>query len=194
MSSVVSIGHLLTPKNTALGISGATMIFKPLITLSNKELPEDTKRYTALREFFSTLFSFTSIATLVGFAERNIPKTFAHKKYNIDLTENLLHTIKKTDWGLLSNPHKEIKGVFLITSLIASASTAAILTPLLCNIFLNKLLTHIMGKKKEPPHANYPDVFAKSLNGITLTRNKTDSEAFNTYLQQSRKNVAKPIH
>ena len=70
MSYLLSIGKVLTPTNIVAGVKLAEMGFRPAITMSNKEIPEETRKYAATREFFTEFFGF--IATLTCGNIRNI--------------------------------------------------------------------------------------------------------------------------
>ena len=141
--SLSGIGKMLTPRNTVIGVISANMICRPIITMSNKNLPEDTKKYTATREFCTELFGLINTITFASAVEYLGPKLINNK-----LTRKMMNDVKKADWDKLSPPDQKIKGAILVSSLVGTAIAAAVLTPLLNNLVLNKFMDKITGKNK----------------------------------------------
>lgn len=175
----MTLGQKLTPKNVTLGVIVTNMVCRPTITMTNKQLPEETRRYTATREFSTEFFGF---ATTYGFAtlvEKVVPKLIARKFFNTDLTKELVEQIKNVGWDKLTPIQKNLKGVILGTSFVATAAAVAILTPLLNNFLLNKMLSKIMGKNKtETEKINTINVTT-----IPVNEYKTDNPTFNAFLK-----------
>ena len=108
--SIIGIGKVFSSaKPLSLGISASCMIFRPLITLSNKDLSPETKKYTASREFFTEFFGLINTYTLVSAIEKFTPKILAKKLFNVDLTKQLGETIKKAGWDQLPIAQQKIK-------------------------------------------------------------------------------------
>ncbi len=184
MKLLMTLGQRLTPKNVTLGVIVTNMVCRPTITMSNKQLPEDTRRYTATREFFTEFFGFATTFSFATLVEKFVPKIVAKKFFKTDLTKQLVETIKKTGWEKLTPLQKNLKGLILGSSFVATAAAVAILTPLLNNLVLNKMLPKIMGRKKtEPTAAKEADTFSKAPNATPASVFKTDNTAFNTFIK-----------
>ncbi|EKE02132.1 MAG: hypothetical protein ACD_20C00421G0006 [uncultured bacterium] len=149
MSALIGIGRIFTPKNATLGVITANMVCRPIITMSNKQIPEETRKYTATREFFTELFGLGTTYTFASAMENVIPKVIAKKLFNTDLTKNLANQIKSSGWDQLSPINQKIKGSMALSSFAGTAIAVAILTPLLNNIVLNKIMDRINGKNKK---------------------------------------------
>ncbi len=148
MISLVGMGKMLTPRNVVLGVIGANMVCRPLITLSNRQLPEDTRRYTAMREFCTELFGLFNTLTFTTAVEYLGPRLISK-----DATRKVISRIKGADWNKLTAKDQRLKAAVLLSSLIGTILSTAILTPLLNNLVLNRLLEKIMGKKTTPEKA-----------------------------------------
>lgn len=162
MVQMSSIGKVLTPKNTIVGVVVANMVCRPLITLSNKELPPETKRYTATREFCTEFFGLINTLTIGSLIEWG-GKKLAAKKILKDkpFTPELEKTIKNTGWDALENMEKNgkifkgatnLKGSIIATSFLGAALVASTITPVMNNIILNKVINKISGKKSDKKH------------------------------------------
>lgn len=179
MNVLMTLGQKLTPKNVTLGVIVTNMVCRPTITLANKQLPEETRRYTATREFSTEFFGF---ATTYGFAtlvEKIVPKVIAKKFFNTELTKDLIEQIKNLGWDKLTPLQKNLKGVILGTSFVATAAAVAILTPLINNFLLNKMLGKIMGKNK----TGAEETKNNSALSTPVNEFKTDSTSFNAFLK-----------
>lgn len=151
MSYLLSIGKVLTPTNIVAGVKLAEMGFRPAITMSNKEIPEDTKKYAATREFFTEFFGFIATLTcgnlieFVGgqlFAKKLTPeRQFLSQQQFKELGEKSVHSLREHD--------KKIKIGILLSSFIGATFAGAIVTPLLNNIVLNKFMDKIIKKKDQ---------------------------------------------
>ncbi|MEW5821860.1 MAG: hypothetical protein AB1782_16825 [Cyanobacteriota bacterium] len=183
MTLLASLGQRLTPKNVTLGVIMTNMVCRPTITLSNKQIPEETRRYTATREFFTELFGLASTFTFATAVEKFVPKIIAKKFFNTELTQKLMDQIKNTGWDKLTAVQKNLRGVILGSSFVATALAVAIITPLINNIVLNKMLGKIMGKKTQESSQNNNDVFVNSQNNKTSITFETNSDSFNNFVK-----------
>ena len=182
MNLLMTLGQKLTPKNVTLGVIVTNMVCRPTITMTNKQIPEDTRRYTATREFFTEFFGFATTYSFATLVEEIVPKIVAKKYFNTDLTKELVKHIKNSGWDKLSIPQKNLKGVILGTSFVATAIAVAVLTPLLNNFVLNRMLGKIMGKKGIQKTQD-TDKFEKQQAITTASSFKTDNASFNAFLQ-----------
>jgi hypothetical protein len=193
MSALVSIGQKLTPKNVTLGVIATNMVCRPIITLSNKSIPEETRRYTATREFFTEFFgALTTFSFATYFGENLIPR-LAAKKWGVNLTKDLAKTINNSSWDKLAvNPvFQKIKATRILSSFATTAIAVAILTPILNNLVLNKIMGKISGKKSpETPQVSGP-LLASPISDTKQPR----SDAFESFLQSRLKNAPdKPVN
>lgn len=187
MSMVTSLGQILTPKNATLGVIMTNMVCRPTITMSNKSIPEDTRKYTASREFCTELFGLLTTYTFATAVENIAPKAIA-KKLGVNLTKELFDSIKKASWEELKNKPElfKIKGTATVASFVGTAIAVAILTPLLNNFILNKFMGKILGNKdvkdKKQIEAN---VQANTVMAGSLSNNShvSSSRAFSQFLQ-----------
>lgn len=186
MNVLATLGQRLTPKNVTLGVIMTNMVCRPTITLSNKKIPEDTRRYTATREFFTEFFGLITTFGFASAVEKYVPKMVAKKFFKTDLTKQLVETIKNTGWDKLSPLQKNMKGVILGSSFVATALAVAVLTPILNNLLLNKMIDKIMGKNKtgSAPAANKVDTFEKTPGATSVQNFTTGSSAFDMFLKQ----------
>ena len=151
MSYLLSIGKVLTPTNIVAGVKLAEMGFRPAITMSNKEIPEDTRKYAATGEFFTEFFGFIATLTCGNliefaggqlFAKKLTPeKQFLTQQQFKELGEKSLHSLREHD--------KKIKIGILLSSFIGATFAGAIVTPLLNNVVLNKFMDKIIKKKDQ---------------------------------------------
>lgn len=159
MGSLINIGKALTPRNVLVAVITHNMVARPTITLSNKSLPEDTRRYTASREFCTELFGLINTLTFTTFVEWLGPRLV-----NRNISSKIIDHVKATDWNKLAKKEQHLKAVILMSSLIGSAVSCGILTPLLNNFVLNQLLEKIISRSpkeiqipasiKESKHVN----------------------------------------
>lgn len=161
MTILTRLGQI-TPKNVTLGVIMTNMVCRPTITLSNKSIPEETRKYTATREFCTEFFGLATTYTFATFVEKSLPKFVAKKFFNTDLTKELVEKIGKTGWESLTTLEKNLKGVMTGSSLLGTALAVAVLTPLINNIVLNKLLGKIMNKK-DPAKPSQTSVAASTV-------------------------------
>lgn len=139
MERLISVGKALTPRNVLLTVITHNMIARPAITLSNKSLPEDTRRYTASREFCTELFGLINTLTFTTFVEWLGPRLV-----HCETTAKMIDYVKATDWNKLAKKQQHLKAVILMSSLVGSAMSCGILTPLLNNVVLNHVLENIL--------------------------------------------------
>ena len=155
MSIITSLGNLATskPKYTIAGVIAANMICRPVITMSNKQVPEETRKYTASREFCTELFGMINLFVIGTIFEYMGGQLAAKKLTGKFLNRETFKNIGASALNTLSADHGKIKKGILIASFIGSILSSAIATPLLNNIVLNKLMNKIIGKKdkSQPP-------------------------------------------
>jgi hypothetical protein len=153
MSILTNVGNFVTskPKYTIAGVIAANMVCRPVITMSNKQVPEDTRKYTAAREFCTELFGMANLFAIGTFCEYLGGQIMAKKVLGKFLNKVEFKNIGKTDLNALSAEHGKIKTGILIASFIGSVLSSAIATPLLNNVVLNKFMNKIVGKKDKAP-------------------------------------------
>jgi len=147
MSCLISIGKILTPTNSVAGVKLAEMGFRPAITMSNTEIPEDTRKYTAVREFFTEFFGFATTLTIGNLVERAGGQLFAKKISGKFLNKEEFKDIAEKAFNTLSDANQKIKAGILVSSVAGAVIAGAIITPVLNNIVLNKLMDKIIKKK-----------------------------------------------
>ncbi|OGI00811.1 MAG: hypothetical protein A2287_10385 [Candidatus Melainabacteria bacterium RIFOXYA12_FULL_32_12] len=155
---------LSTAKNTSLGISTACMIGRPIITMSNNKVPIETRKYTATREFFTELFNIPIIYLFVSAAENLVSKLVANQQGIKDFSKEMLDKIRLTEMTKLGVQDQKVKTALLLTSFVGTAATVAVITPLLNNALLGKIIDRLpMGKskKQEQPSQVNANVFEK---------------------------------
>jgi hypothetical protein len=145
MERLISIGKALTPRNVLLTVITHNMITRPAITLSNKNIPENTRRYTASREFCTELFGLINTLTFTTFVEWLGPRLA-----NREVTAKMIDHVKVNDWNKLAQKEQHLKAIILMSSLIGSAMSCGILTPLLNNLVLNQVLDKILNRNISP--------------------------------------------
>jgi len=150
MSLSTSIGNFVTkskPKYIVAGIIAANMAFRPVITMSNKQIPEDTRKYTATREFCTELFGMINLFA-VGTLFEYLGGQITAKKLTGKFLNNLdFKNIGKNAVEALSPNHQKIKTGISVASFVGSVLSSAVFTPLANNVVLNKLMNKIIGKK-----------------------------------------------
>lgn len=150
MSSLINIGKRLTPINIVAGIKLAEMVCRPAITMSNDQIPEDTKKYTAVREFFTAFLGFITTLTFGEVLEHVGAKIFVKKEFGENISMKEIKRIRDTGMQHLKDTKEEkIKTVIILSSFVGAIIAGAIITPLLNNVILNKYLNKII-KKKDP--------------------------------------------
>jgi hypothetical protein len=197
MSMLVSVGQKLTPKNVTLGVILTNMVCRPTITLSNKGIPEETRKYTATREFFTEFFGALTTFTFATFIGENLVPKLAAKKWGVNLTKELAEKISKTEWSNLTNPiHKNIKATKILSSFATTAIAVAVLTPLLNNLVLNKLMEKIWGKSKKPETPINPSgpLLAGKINPANNTAGTPRSAAFENFLNIKLQNNSSTLN
>jgi hypothetical protein len=190
MSLLVSIGQKLTPKNVTLGVIATNMVCRPTITMSNKSIPDETRRYTATREFFTEFFGAITTFTFATYIGEKLMPKLAAKKWGVNLTKELADKINKTDWASLTDPvHKNLKATKVLSSFATTAVAVAILTPILNNLVLNKLINKIMKPKTSAESGQQQQAQPQGTYGLILpagglTQNGVPhSNAFERFLQ-----------
>lgn len=143
MSSLVGLGKWLTPRNVLVAIIAHNMVARPSITLANKSLPEETRRYTATREFCTELFGLFNTLTVATAIERLGPRLVDRSA-----TKEILNRVRNADWDRLTPKDQRLKALILICSLAGAAFSSGIVTPIMNNLVLNRLLDKIIGKSK----------------------------------------------
>jgi hypothetical protein len=150
MNSLMKLGNLLnSPKNVSLGVMSACMVGRPLITMSNKNISDETKRYTASREFFTEFFNMINTYTLVSGVEKLVPKLVAKKVGLKNLTKEGMELIKNTGREKLPLAEQKVKSSMVLSSFFGTALTVAVITPILNNLLLNKIMDKLPGNKKK---------------------------------------------
>lgn len=158
--TLAGIGRVLSsPKNVSLGVITSCMIFRPIITMSNKNIPDETKKYTAAREFCTEVFNLLNTYTFVSAVEYLLPKVILRKEKALDLSKKGIDLIKKANIGELLPPQQKLKGAVLLSSFLGAAFSCAILTPALNNIFLCKIIDKVTGTKQKKISDQNTDVF-----------------------------------
>lgn len=153
---------LSSSKNISLGISSACMIGRPVITMSNDKIPMETRKYTASREFFTEVFNMSIIYSLVTLAENFAFKNVA-KKQGLKFSKELFKKVTETGWENLLPKEQKIKTAFALTSFLGTAATVAIITPLLNNAFLDKIINLLpIGKSNKQDKDTQPNQIATS--------------------------------
>lgn len=148
LASTYSIGGLLTPKNIVVGLKLVNMVSRPAITMSNNDIPEETRKYAATREFFTELFGVVTTLTVGSFIERQGGQYFARKHlgHNLDKKE-FENLIKNSTNSLTDIKMQKTRTFILISSFVGAAFTGGILTPVLNNLLLNPIMSKIITKK-----------------------------------------------
>lgn len=138
----------ISPKLTTVAISSSCATFRPLITLSNKNVSEDTKKFTAKREFLTEIINCTLILSVVSAAEELIPRVLSKGKNFLGkpLTKEAFNKIKKSSYDVLTEGEKNLKAAHNLTSLFVTAVCVAIASPFVNNFILNNFLS---GKKNK---------------------------------------------
>ena len=149
MSLPTNLGSFLTPKNTYASIQICNMICRPAITMSNKEIPEETRKYTASREFCTEALGLMNNLVFVSFIEYIGGQIAAKRETGKILNKTDFKKIKNQTMSELCDKNKKIKAAVFLSSILGSAFSASILTPLLNNLILNKVM-----KNKEEKHQN----------------------------------------
>jgi len=149
--------RFLTPKNMAATMITANLICRPAITMSNKQVPEETRKYTASREFCTEFFGLVNNLVFVTFLE-NLGGQIAAKKETGQFLDKInLRKIKREITPNLNLKEQKIKTGILLASFIGTAASAAFFTPLLNNFVLNKFLDKIIKKENK----NEENIFKK---------------------------------
>lgn len=152
MSISLNLGTLLaSPKLTYASIQVCNMVCRPTITMSNKEIPEETRKYTAKREFCTEALGLMNNLFFVSFIEYLGGQISAIKETGNFIDRKMLKNIKKSTIYNLSEKDKRIKTGIFIASFVGSAFSGAILTPLLNNLILNKVMNKNNTKKDKTP-------------------------------------------
>jgi len=147
MSLSTNFVRFLTPKNMAATMITANMICRPIITMSNKKVPEETRKYTASREFCTELFGLINNLVFVTFLENISGQIIAKKETGQFLNKTNLRKIKRTAINNLNLKEQKIKSGILLISFLGTAASAAFFTPLLNNFILNKTIKYKKEKK-----------------------------------------------
>jgi len=147
MSLATNFVRVLTPKNMAATMITANMICRPTITMSNKQVPEETRKYTASREFCTEFFGLANNLVFVTFLENLGGQIAAKKETGQFLNKDNLRKIKKSVMSGLNPQEQKIKTGILLASFLGTAASAAFFTPLLNNFVLNKFLDKIIKNK-----------------------------------------------
>lgn len=179
--SLISLGRMLTPRNVVLGVIATNIVCRPIITMSNKSLPMETRRYTAMREFCTELFGFINTLTLATAIE-----IIGARLINRKATRKMIERIKAADWKQLPVADQRLKAAILLSSAIGTALSTAVATPLLNNLVLNRLLEKITGKNQKP-------AAGASVSGdprpMARTVRPMGNSAFSVFAQQPALNV-----
>lgn len=183
MELLTAVGRL-TPKNTGLGIVLFDMVSRPSITLTNKTIPEDARRYAAAREFCTGFFGLASTYTFASFVEKYVPNVVSKAFFKTDLTKDLATYINNTGWSKLTPLEKNLKGLLVGSSFAGTLIALGIITPLLCNVFLNKLLDKVIKTKHIPMPTLIPASSLKTTNTTTLPGQVQYSPAFDRFLRE----------
>lgn len=146
MDMMATVGRSLTPKNVALGVMVCDMVGRPLITMSNKEIPLETRKTIAVREFFTELLGATLTYGVATTVEKSVPQMLAKKLYNVDLTKALSNKILESEFKLLSPVNQKLRGIILLSSFLGTILAASILTPIINNVLTNKVLNKFLKK------------------------------------------------
>jgi len=149
VSLSTNLGSFLTPKNTYASIQVCNMICRPAITMSNKEIPEETRKYTASREFCTEALGLMNNLVFVSFIEYLGGQLSAKRETGKFLNKMDFKNIKNKTMSNLCDKDKKIKSAIFLSSFLGSAFSASILTPTLNNLILNKMM-----KNKEEKHEN----------------------------------------
>jgi hypothetical protein len=178
MSVLTSVGNIVLskPKYTIAGIIAANMVCRPIITMSNKEVPEDTRKYAASREFCTEFFGMINLFTIATLFEYIGGQRVSKKLTGKVLNRETFKRINEQAMELLKNPiDKQIKKGILIASFIGSVISSAVVTPMLNNLVLNKLMNKIGGKKDDK--SKLPETTS-----VNLPQNSgKDENIFNKY-------------
>jgi len=150
-SRAYTMAKFLTPKRVIVGLKFFYMVSRPAITMSNTKVPEETKKYTATREFCTELFGAITTMTVGSVIEWKLGQHFAKKYMGKKLA-------KKEFYEFLNNPissaanlkRQKTKTAIMLASFIGAAFSGGILTPTLNNLFLNSILDKVIPKKKKP--------------------------------------------
>ncbi len=162
MSTAAKLGKLLSkPLTNQMAVTSGIMVLRPLIMLTDKAVPIETREYAATREFFTELFglgsllvigsTIKSICSFVAY-DRNSKDTKLMKpilsalssfKFGKAFTEirksnKILTTLSKQDWGKLSPKMRHVNGVFNLSSYAGIILALAVITPILNNTVINK--------------------------------------------------------
>ena len=142
-----SIGKNNKPTYAVVAVAAANGIFKPLTSLTDKNEKPETKKYSALREFFTEVVAIPTYIACAKIAEKG-----AEKLYKDDLQK--LH-IAKTNLGFM--------GV---------CAAAVFVIPAVCSLFVKPFTDMIYRNKKN----NNNNVQA-ALNNINSTNKNTTFSA-----------------
>jgi len=115
--------------------------------MSNKQVPEETRKYTASREFCTEFFGLANNLVFVTFLENLGGQIAAKKETGQFLNKDNLRKIKKSVMSGLNPQEQKIKTGILLASFLGTAASAAFFTPLLNNFVLNKFLDKIIKNK-----------------------------------------------
>ncbi|MFA6988715.1 MAG: hypothetical protein WC197_01485 [Candidatus Gastranaerophilaceae bacterium] len=155
MSILTNLGTIITskPKYTIAGVIAANMVCRPIITMSNKQVPEETRKYTAAREFCTELFGMITLFGIGSLFEYVGGQIAAKKITGKFLNKETFSKIGKTALEALSKDEGKIKTGVLIASFVGSIISSAIATPILNNVVLNKIMNKLTGKKDNAPES-----------------------------------------
>ncbi|GEM_PF-5211016 len=143
----ITIGKVLTPKYVVAARKIINGIGRPIITMSDKNTPEDAKRYAAAREFSTEMVGLGIILTVGTLFERVGGKLYAQHITKKPFSMAQFKALENKSLTSLSGKNEQkIKAAILVFSFISTIIEGAILTPLLNNIILHRYMDKIFQK------------------------------------------------
>jgi len=150
---IVTIGQLLTPKYVVAARKIINGIGRPIITMSDKNTPEDAKRYAATREFSTEMIGLIIILSCGTIFEKIGGNLYAKWLLKRPMTQKEIQKIEKKSLTSLKGDKQKIKAAILLCSFLSTIAEGAVLTPLLNNLILSKFINKILKNKSDKNQA-----------------------------------------
>ena len=88
-----SIGKNNKPTYTVVAVAAANGIFKPLSSLTDKKEKPETKKYAALREFFTEIIAIPTYISCAKIAEKFADKTYKNEPKKLHIAKTNLEFV-----------------------------------------------------------------------------------------------------
>lgn len=143
---------------------------RPIITMMDKSVDIDTRKYSATLEF---LYQMNCLALHLLVAERG-------KKIGFNVAKKLLEGVKDSGFDKFKNFEEAIhasnlplmvKGSIMVGSILASVLALTVVAPKLSHTIIPPILKKLGLKTKDEMHESHPTLEAKKLNGKSQSFN-----------------------